>query len=77
MRDTLPKIWPGADGQPVACREKLKVLAENFAELRQVAQDAFEDALLMGVDEAAMRRLLHEMVDGLDGLAKKTGPGGR
>jgi hypothetical protein len=67
----VPVAWPGADGQPVSCREKLKVLAENFAELRQVAQDAFEDALLMGVDEAAMRRLLHELVDGLEK------PGGR
>jgi uncharacterized protein (UPF0335 family) len=71
MQDELPKIWPGADGQPVSCREKLKVLAENFSELRQVAQDAFEDALLMGVDERAMRQLLHEMVDGLER------PGGR
>jgi hypothetical protein len=71
MHDVAPKIWPGTDGQPVSCREKLKVLAENFSELRQVAQDAFEDALLMGVDEAAMRRLLHELVDGLEG------PGGR
>jgi len=62
----IPKTWPGADGQPVSCREKLKVLAENFDELRQVAQDAFEDALLMGVDEAAMRKLLHELVDGLE-----------
>ena len=68
-----PKIWPGADGQPLSCREKLKVLAENHAELRQVAQDAFEDALLMGVDEAAMRRLLHELVDALDAPGRPRG----
>ncbi len=60
-----PAIWPGADGQPIACREKLKVLAENHAEAAQVLQDAFDDALLMGVDEAAMRALLAEMVAGL------------
>lgn len=71
MATGTPKIWPGADGQPVSCTEKLKVLAENFSELRQVAQDAFEDALLMGVDQAAMRKLLHELVDGLEK------PGGR
>ncbi len=66
MGRATPTLWPGADGQPVSCREKMKVLAENFAELRELAQDAFEDALLMGVDEAAMRRLLHELVDGLE-----------
>ncbi|MBR0659498.1 hypothetical protein [Neoroseomonas oryzicola] len=65
MSTTSPAVWPGADGQPVSCREKLKVLAENHAEVRQALQDAFEDAVLMGVDEAAMRRILAELVDGL------------
>jgi hypothetical protein len=60
-----PTLWPGADGAPVSCREKLKTLAENHAEARQVLQDAFEDAVLMGVDEAAMRRILADLVAGL------------
>lgn len=60
-----PPIWPQADGSPVACREKLKVLAENHAELASVMQDAFEDAILIGVDEAAMRRILADMVAAL------------
>jgi hypothetical protein len=55
-------VWPGADGAPVSCREKLRTLAENHAELSQIMQDAFEDALLMGVDETAMRRILTGMV---------------
>lgn len=66
MTAAPPDTWPGADGKPVSCREKLKVLAENHAEARQALQDVFEDALLMGVDEAAMRRILAEMVAGLD-----------
>jgi hypothetical protein len=60
-----PESWPGADGAPLSCREKLKVLAENHAELAQVMRDAFEDAVLMGVDEAAMRRILGELVQAL------------
>ena len=60
-----PKAWPQPDGTPVSCREKLKTLAENHAELAQVMQDAFEDAILMGVDEAAMRAILSDMVQGL------------
>ena len=60
-----PERWPGADGAPVACREKLRQLAENHAEAGQVLQDAFEDAVLMGVDEMFMRDALHALVDGL------------
>ncbi len=61
-----PAIWPQPDGAPVSCREKLKMLAENHAELAQAMQDAFEDAVLMGVDEQAMRRILSDMVAGLE-----------
>ena len=60
-----PSIWPGADGAPVSCREKLRTLTENHAEAAQVLQDAFEDAVLMGVDEAAMRRIMADLVEGL------------
>ncbi len=62
---SAPGIWPRADGTPVSCREKLRVLEENHVELAQVMRDAFEDAVLMGVDPMAMRRVLAEMVAGL------------
>jgi hypothetical protein len=60
-----PQIWPQEDGEPVSCREKLEILNENYDELRHVMQDAFEDAVLMGVDEAAMRKIIGELVTGL------------
>ena len=63
--DAMPTRWPMADGAPVSCREKLRTLDENHAEAAQTLQDAFEDALLMGVDEGHMRRVFHDMVAGL------------
>lgn len=61
----VPASWPGADGTAISCREKLKQLAENHAEAAQVLQDTFEDAVLMGVDEQAMRQILADLVAGL------------
>jgi hypothetical protein len=61
-----PANWPGLDGNAVGCREKLKMLAENYAEVSEILRDAFEDAVLMGVDEAAMRQILADIVAGLD-----------
>ncbi|GAC1347580.1 MAG: hypothetical protein NVSMB18_32960 [Acetobacteraceae bacterium] len=60
-----PRRWPQADGSPISCREKLRTLEENHAEAAQVLQDAFEDAVLMGVDEQAMREILAGLVAGL------------
>ena len=61
----IPERWPGADGNPVSCREKLRMLEENHAEAAQVLQDAFEDAILMGVDEQAMREIMAGLIAGL------------
>lgn len=65
------RIWRQPDGSPVSCQEKLKVLEENLAEVRQVCQDAFEDALLMGCDEAQVRAVLRSVIDR---LASRFGP---
>ena len=43
-----------------------EMLAENYAEVSQVLRDAFEDAILMGVDEQAMRQVLASIVAGLE-----------
>ncbi|MDO9611113.1 MAG: hypothetical protein Q7J33_04585 [Serpentinimonas sp.] len=40
-------------------------MTENFDEIKQIAQDAFEDGLLMEVSEAQMREALHALVDQL------------
>ncbi|GAJ29158.1 hypothetical protein Amme_049_012 [Acidomonas methanolica NBRC 104435] len=58
-------IWRDREGQPIGCVEKLRVLRENEAEVRQVMQDAFEDALLMGVAPEEMRSVLEQMVAAL------------
>ncbi len=60
-----PQRWPQPDGSPISCREKLRTLEENHEEAAQVLQDAFEDAVLMGVDERAMREILADLVAGL------------
>ncbi len=61
-----PETWRQPDGQPVSCQEKIKVLNENLEELGEMCQDAFEDALLMGCDEAQVREVLRRMVDELE-----------
>jgi hypothetical protein len=51
-------VWLTPEGEKVSCVEKIKVLNENLAELRALAQDALEDAVLMGCDERQVREVL-------------------
>lgn len=59
-------VWRQPDGTPVACHEKIKVLNENFVELRQMLQDALEDAVLLGCSEAQVRAVFEEMIAQLE-----------
>ena len=59
------KKWVRDDQSVISCTEKIKVMTENFDELKQLAQDAFEDGLLMEVSDQQMRDALHQMIDNL------------
>jgi len=63
-KSTWPK-WLRDDQSVVSCTEKVKVMTENFDEIKQIAQDALEDGLLMEVSEQQMREALHQLVDSL------------
>lgn len=64
--NSVNTIWKRPDGSIVACTEKIKVLRENLEELRQIAQDAFEDALLMECDETQIRAVFQEVISQLE-----------
>lgn len=64
-------VWRQADGRPIGCDEKLKVLNENLEEIRQCCQDAFEDAVLMGCDEAQIREVLAKILTSVHNPYKK------
>jgi hypothetical protein len=57
--------WRAENGSPIACLEKIKVLDENFAELRQIAVDTLDDGVLLGCTEAQLRQSMHDMIEGL------------
>ncbi len=59
-------IWRSPKGDVIACVEKNKVLQENLIEIRQICQDALEDAVLMGCDEQQVRDVFIELIASLE-----------
>lgn len=43
--------WKDKKNKVINCDEKLKVLNENFEEIKNITQSAYDDALLMGCDD--------------------------
>jgi predicted peroxiredoxin len=59
-------IWRTPEGGVVSCVEKIKVMSQNFRELRQLAKDTLEDAILMGCDEAQVRAKLVRLMESIE-----------
>lgn len=66
----MPK-WQDDKGNPVSCTEKIKVMQQNLDELQQMAQDTFEDAILMGCSEKQVRAFLTELMQTLENPYQK------
>lgn len=64
-------VWREPDGTKVSCEEKILVLNENLEEIREICQEALEDAVLMGVAEAQIRQVLEGIVRELENPYKK------
>jgi hypothetical protein len=72
LKPLAPPVWKQSDGSFVSCLEKIKVLNQNYAEIRQVAQDLLDDAVLMGCSAMQIRQALHKLVDELGNTYGKT-----
>jgi len=63
--------WRSPEGEPLSCVEKIKLLNENLREIHELSQDALEDAVLMGGDEAQIREVLVELMRSLENPYRK------
>ena len=68
----IPAVWKTPEGAAVSCTEKINVLNENLGEIQGMVQDAFEDAVLMGCDEAQVRDALRRLVEALKNPYRKS-----
>ena len=64
-------VWLTPEGEKVSCVDKIKVLNENLDEIRAMAQEAFEDAVLMGCDESQFKKVIKDLSEALINPYKK------
>ena len=70
---TSELVWKATDGSAIACTEKIDVLAQNLNELEQMALDALDDAVLMGVDSNQVRDVFSKTMKDLKTRFPNTG----
>ena len=58
-------VWVTPQGEKLSCVEKIKVLNENLEEINVLVQEALEDAVLMGCDEAQFRQVIQNIAQAI------------
>ncbi len=58
-------VWKNVAGEKISCTEKIKVMQQNIEELQQIAQDLFEDGILMDVDPGQLKQYLQNLIQNL------------
>lgn len=71
----VPEKWFRSDGSVIACAEKIKVLEENWKEIRTALQDMLDDAVLMGCSESCVKQEFSRLVNQLSSQYKDQADG--
>lgn len=65
-----PPRWQRNGGPPMSGVERT-ILDKNYQELRRMAQEALDDAVLIGCSEAQIRDAFHRLIDALTNAYEK------
>ena len=65
-------LWYDKDKKVISCDETNKVLNENYDELKNLLQNIFDDAVLIGCDENDFKKKIQVLINDLHfSLGKK------
>ena len=59
-------IWRAKDNKIISCDETNKVLNENYNEIKNVIQNAYDDAVLIDCDEKYFKNKIVDLVDKIE-----------
>ena len=59
-------IWRAKDNKIISCDETNKVLNENYNEIKNVIQNAYDDAVLIDCDEKDFKNKIVDLVDKIE-----------
>ena len=65
MKKNKEYLWVDKNKKAISCDESNKILNENFYEVKNIIQNSFDDAILMGCDENHFKKKVRLFIDEL------------
>ena len=69
-KNICPKIWYSKNKEKVSCKEKILLLNNNIIELHELANDIYDEAVLMGVNKEQIKEVLASTIKNINSKLK-------
>ena len=64
-KKNYPVFWQSNDNKKIACKEKIKILNNNIDELRELINQIYDEAILMGVKKKQIEEIINNITNDL------------
>jgi hypothetical protein len=69
-KNIYPKIWHSKNKEPLSCKEKILLLNNNILEFHELANEIYDEAILMGVRKEQIEEVLANTVKNINSKLK-------
>ena len=65
-KNLYPNVWKASDNSKISCKEKIIILNNNVIELKNLMNQIYDEAILMGVDKKQIKKVINNLSNNLD-----------
>ena len=69
-KNIYPKIWYSKNKEKLSCKEKILLLNNNILEFHELANEIYDEAILMGVRKEQIEEVLTNTVKNINSKLK-------
>lgn len=69
-KNVYPKIWYSQNKEKLSCKEKISLLNKNIIEFHELANEIYDEAILMGVRKEQIEEVLANTVKNINTTLK-------
>tara|TARA_Y100000389_G_C17141831_1_gene355313 strand:+ start:133 stop:357 length:225 start_codon:yes stop_codon:yes gene_type:complete len=69
-KNIYPKIWYSKNKEKLSCKEKILLLNNNILEFHELANEIYDEAILMGVRKEQIEEVLANTIKNINSKLK-------
>ena len=69
-KNIYPKTWYSKNREKLSCKEKILLLNKNILEFHELANEIYDEAILMGVSKEQIKEVLASTIENINSKLK-------